>query len=177
MTAWPVLTTADLPLAELGASVLDGELFRFDAVFAPIDEFDRPAVRAASIVRVASPRHIAERHSAAWVLGALDDPPRRHELCASVAARTSSAMPGVRVREVVIDEDDLVRVAGLGVTTPVRTVVDLARTAAGFEAADRATCRRLLALGDADAEACRELIERRRNLPNKRQTWDRIRSL
>ena len=43
----PVLDTHDLPLAELCAARLDGELFAIDDGWAPLDEPDLPAFRAA----------------------------------------------------------------------------------------------------------------------------------
>ncbi|MFT4123351.1 MAG: type IV toxin-antitoxin system AbiEi family antitoxin [Microbacteriaceae bacterium] len=167
----------ELPIAELRAAALDGELYELDGAWLPLDEFDRPALRAAVIARRFSARLIAERRSAAWVLGALDAPPPRHELCADAEARTRIWSTGALVREVVLDPEDVVRIGALTVTTPVRTVVDLARVEPEFGEPERAIARRLLALAGADAALCRALIDRRRNLPNKREAWARILSL
>lgn len=178
MSRSPVLTTDDLPEAELRAAALDGDLFALDRAWCPIDEFDRAALRAEVIARLWPHRLIAERRSAAWVLGALPDPPAVHELCADTEARTKPRMRrDATVREVVIDAADRVRVGSLEVTTPVRTVVDLARVEERFDDDVRAMCRSLLEIDGGDIRACRALIERRRNLPGKRRAWDRLRSL
>ena len=44
-----VLGTDDLPIAELCAARLDGELFAIDDGWAPVDEPDLPAFRAAVV--------------------------------------------------------------------------------------------------------------------------------
>jgi hypothetical protein len=173
-----VLTAADLPLAELTAARLDGEVYRLDGVFCIVDSPEFPALRAEAIVRRWPSRLIAERHSAAWVLGALDAPPSRHELCADVNARARpTTLLDAHVREVVLDPEDVVRVGRLDVTSPARTVIDLARFSDRFDVAERAICERLLRGVDGGRDHCRDLLDRRRNLPNKKRAWERIRSL
>lgn len=174
----PVLTPDDLPWPELQAAALDGDVYAIGDAFAPIDEFDRSLLRAESIARTWPRRVIAERRSAAWVLGALDRAPLVHELCTDTTARTKHPLTtAVQLREVVMDQHDIVRVGRLGVTSPVRTIVDLARIDPVFGEAEAEACRRLLALPGATVEACRVLMDRRRNLPGKNRAWQRIRSL
>ncbi|CAN5360054.1 hypothetical protein BH11ACT4_BH11ACT4_03830 [soil metagenome] len=174
----PVLSPHDLPLAELTAARLDGELFRIDDAFAPVDEIDQPSLRAGALRAVVPERLIAEQRSAAWIWGALDAPPIRHELCVTAGARTRS--PGVswmHVREVVIEPAELATIAGLQLTTPLRTVVDLARFSTEFGEAEALVCTWLMRRHGFGIADCLDDMDRRRNLPNKRQAADRLRRL
>jgi len=116
----------DLPLAELMCAGLDGEVFPLGACWCPIDQIDGPSLRAASLAPLVPARGIVERASAAWVYGFVAEP-REHELCVDVRAR-AHVLPSMRVhvREVVCSESDVQSLGGLRVTTPLRTVVDLA---------------------------------------------------
>lgn len=123
-----VLGTDDLPLAELCAARIDGELFMLDEAWAPVDQPDLPAVRAAATALRVPRRLIIERCSAAWVHGALDVPPRTAQFCVPTSERVAVVTgPGVDVREVVIDGGDVVEVGGARCTTPSRTAFDLLR--------------------------------------------------
>lgn len=123
-----VLDTHDLPLAELCAARLDGELFAIDDGWAPVDEPDLPSLRAA-VTALRAPRAlIVERMSAAWVHGAIATPPPVAQFCVPLDARI--AVIGDRratVREVRIDDGEIMRFAGLRCTTPLRTAFDLLR--------------------------------------------------
>jgi hypothetical protein len=174
----PVLTIADLPLAELHAARLDGELFAIDACFAPVDEPAIPALRAESIAVQWPDRIIAEQRSAAWVYGVLTSPPARHELCADLSARARpSNSRHARIREVVIDASELVRIGRLDVTSPLRTVLDLVRFGDEFGRAEATVCSDLMTLGGFAADDCRRALGARRNLPGKVQALARLASL
>jgi len=123
-----VLGTDHLPLAELCAARLDGELFAIDHGWAPVDEPDLPAFRA-MVAALRAPRSlIIERLSAAWVHGALDAPPTVAQFCVPLDARIAVIdRPQTLVREVRIDGDDIVRFGDLRCTSPVRTAFDLLR--------------------------------------------------
>ncbi len=172
-----VLFHADLPEAELHAAKLDGEVYRVDQCFSPIDEIEQGSQRALALV-LATPfphRLIAEQRSAAWIFGALSDPPLRHQFCADISARVRPVgLDAITIREVVIDRGDLVNFAGLLVTTPLRTVVDLARTSPEFDDADFRAVIGLMRIGGFGVDDCREFADRRRNLPNKRLALERI---
>ncbi|MGV8885280.1 MAG: hypothetical protein ACOH1T_06775 [Microbacteriaceae bacterium] len=171
----PVLSTADLPLAELHAARLDGELTALDACFIPVDVPATLALRAESLARQWPGRLIAEQHSAAWIWGAQLQPPVRHELCSSLGARARPADPlRVIAREVVINADEVVIIGNLRVTTPARTIADLARTTRPFTASDTLVIRALARIGGVTLHDCREALDRRRNLPNKIVAWQRI---
>lgn len=147
MARLPVLLdTDDLPLAELCAARLDGELMRIGAGWCPIDEPDLPSLRAAAVGPRGQAPLIIARRSAAWVHGALPRPPAVAEYCvpheSRVAARND---PLTVVREVTITESDVVEYGGYRCTTVERTVFDLVRDVAADDAATVTTVRALLA--------------------------------
>lgn len=117
-----------LSAAELRAAVLDGELVALGDGYLSIDSVALPSDRAASLADLrADQRLFAERLTAAWIHGWCPEP-RTHTAAASIAARVPS---GVRrrlgARELIITDTELVTVGGVRVTSPVRTLVDLAR--------------------------------------------------
>lgn len=170
-----VLTERDLPIAELTAARLDGELFAIDWAFAPTDEIEQPWHRATALRMGLHDRLIAERLSAAWVWGAAPRPPLRHELCASVGARVSrNAYAWCIVREVVIEPSETVLIGGLAVTTPLRTAVDLLRFTCEFNEHVRGVVVALMRIGGFSKEHCVEQLDARRNLPNKRLAARRL---
>lgn len=175
MRLGPVLSRSDLPAPELGALVLDGEGYRVGDCVAPVDEIMGPLVRAASLCAELPPRLIAEQHSAAWIWGAQLDRPRRYEVCADIAARvrpTGGAL--LQVREVVLLHGDAVELAGLRVTTPMRTAIDLARFVEEWNTREADTVRALLGLAGRSVIDCARVMNRRRNLPNKRIALRRL---
>ena len=170
-----VLSALDLPLAELQAARLDGELFSIDGCFSPLDEIEQSHHRGASLATSLPGRLIAEQLSAAWVFGALESPPARHQLCARIDARIRPASTArIDLREVVIDDADIATIGGMRLTTPLRTVVDLARFAPDFNATHRAIIARLMQFGSFGPDECRQMLDRRRNLPGKRAALTRI---
>ncbi len=170
-----VLSRFDLPLAELHAARLDGEVYPVDECFSPIDEIDRLALRARALAALFAPRLIAEQRTAAWVLGVVARPPAQHQFCADITARARPVGTGrITVREVVIDESDLFVCAGLTVTTPLRTIVDLARFSPSFGAKERGIAGMLMQRHGIGVPECTAMLNRRRNLPGKRIALDRI---
>ncbi|TAL44301.1 MAG: hypothetical protein EPN91_04690 [Salinibacterium sp.] len=171
MTRLPaVLSGDDLPLAELHAARLDGELFRVDDCFSPIDEIAQPAHRARALATGLRDRLIAEQRSAAWIWGALETPPAVHQFCVVVGARvTPPGISWMTVREVVLDPSETVTLGGLQVTTPLRTAVDLARFTPDFSQPEVTMVTGLMRLGGFGLTECLDDMDRRRNLPNKRR--------
>ena len=168
----PVLTSRDLPVAELHALRLDGQLVAVDEGFTTIDQPSGVAERAASLAHYCDERLIVEQHSAAWVWGALQRPPARHELCASIGARSRSVHPRrLLVREVVIAPADWVRIGSVAVTTPLRTVSDLARFSEQY---DHALVDQLLTLNGLSVDDVVADLSRRRNLPRKKIALERL---
>jgi len=173
-----VLSTRDFPLAELCAARLDGELFPLDDCFTPIDEPDSALQRARSIGVKWPGRMIAERLTAAWIWGAVDLPPAKHELCVSLGARArASSRFRVTVREVVIDPDELITLGSVRVTNITRTLIDIARFAPEVDQQLATTMTRLAALGEVTLQHCNDALERRKNLPNKTIALERIMTL
>lgn len=174
-----VLSAIDLPPAELWAARLDGELVTLGDGFIAIDEIERPEHRA-RVVHAAAPRGhddrlIAEQRSAAWVWGALERPPARHQLCVAAQARTGRALHGpVTVREVIIGQHDITLVAGLRVTTPLRTIIDLARFSETFDEIDRRAVSALMRLSATTLARCLNEMNLRRNLPGKHRARERL---
>jgi hypothetical protein len=169
-----VLFHSDLPQAELHAAKLDGELYRVDQCFSPIDEIESRLLRARALFLTIPPRLIVEQRSAAWVYGAARLP-TRHQFCADITARVRPAtIVALSVREVVIDEEDLEHIAGLAVTTPVRTVVDLARNSLSFDDVELDVIGSLMRIERFGLEECRAVLDRRRNLPHKTLAVERI---
>ncbi|MHB1171667.1 MAG: type IV toxin-antitoxin system AbiEi family antitoxin [Lacisediminihabitans sp.] len=172
----PVLSRHDLPEPELQAARLDGEVFAIDECFSPIDEIEQRYHRARSLAVLLPERLIAEQRTAAWILGALDRPPTRHQFCVDIAARVRAPNSArLTVREVVIDETEFLSCAGLRVTAPLRTVIDLARFSAAFSEEERNLVAALMPLGGFGVEDCEAAMERRRNLPGKQRAMERIR--
>jgi hypothetical protein len=170
-----VLSPIDLPIAELTAARLDGEVYAVDECFSPLDEFDRSSHRALALLATFPHRLIAEQLTAAWVLGALPAPPALHHFCVSIEARTRpTSMLRISVREVVMEPTDLLNVAGLPVTTPLRTAVDLARFSAAFGDRERLLLAELMRIDGFGIDECVGVLNRRRNLPDKRMALERL---
>ncbi|MCU1597752.1 MAG: hypothetical protein JWQ47_1491 [Glaciihabitans sp.] len=171
----PILSRSEFSGAELDALRLDGEVYRLDDCTVPVDEIPGPLLRAAVLASELPPRLIVEQHSAAWVWGALGDPPPEHEVCADTAARTRPAVGAhLRVREVVIERDDLAVLSGVSITTPLRTAIDLARFVIEWSYSESAIIRELMRIGDFRTADCAQIMNRRRNLPNKRMALARL---
>lgn len=136
MTRLPsVLLPGELPLAELCAARLDGELIAVDEGFLVADLPLGPAERASALLAVLPAGTVADRASAAWVHGATADPPRLHS--ASIDRRHRLHPPvlsRVRFHEVRMKDADVVVLGGCPVTSPERTLIDLARARGGCDA-------------------------------------------
>ena len=171
----PVLTARDLPVAELRAMELDGEVVALDDAFTPVDQPSSPTQRAAAVAMYCHQRLIAEQRTAAWIWGATLDAPRGHELCVSVGARARTALPGrLHVREVVIADSEIATLGAVRVTTPMRTVMDLARFQDPF---DPELVAALLKAAHLTLAECIAELRGRRNLPQKKLALERLLSL
>jgi hypothetical protein len=172
-----LLTTADFSEAELSALVLDGTLYRVGDCYSVIDTLPNPALRAQSLALTLPRRLIVERRSAAWVWGALPDPPASHHVCVDITSRVRP--PGASrliVREVVISNAEAATFGEIRVTTPLRTVIDLARSPGEFDETDSIAIAALLRVGGLDLSACIAALDTRRNLPNKKIALQRLTS-
>lgn len=126
----PFLYFADerLSPAELSAARLDGHLVELGEAYIPADTVETRELRAGSLRSLVGETLAATHLSAAWVHGALSDPPARHTVQRAVDRRLHQVL-GRRIlyRDLRVEPDDLVRICGVWVTTPVRTLADLSR--------------------------------------------------
>ncbi len=171
----PVLGTDDLPLAELCAARLDGELFAIDGAWTPVDEPDLPALRAAAVARRAPRALIVERLSAAWVHGALDTPPSIAQFCVPVDSRVALVdAPASVIREVRIDEADVVRLNGVACTSVVRTAFDVLRDPTTGEETAVRVVGALLGANPRAATSVRERVHGAARMPHRSTALARL---
>lgn len=154
---------------------LDGEVYALADGWCPVDEFEGPAQRAVGVLGERSPRLIAELGTAAWIWGVAPTLPRRIEFCVDLGSRARLlSSPLVRVRELVLDADDRVAFAGAAVTSPLRTAVELARVRDVLSKDEETAIVALSRLGGFGLTDCHALLDRRRNLPEKRRAAVRL---
>lgn len=121
-----VLDATDLPLAEGCAVRLDGDGFVLGDGIIAADEPDGPTQRAASVA-VDARRYgfVLGGWTAAWVHGATDRLRRPLDLQTdSDGGPRTKLLP---VRQVALGARDVCELAGVRVTSPLRTALDLAR--------------------------------------------------
>lgn len=185
-----LVTSDDWPEVELRAAVLAGELVPVGACWASPVEPQTPSLRAAAAAwTLRDARLIAGTRTAAWIWGATSRPPAPLEAAISPQARVH-VDAGVRLREVVIDPADLVRLgseSGLGrrdgivVTTPLRTAVDLLRTPntgeRTFGTAEAEAVRGLITIGAVTVAEVEDRLYRLGTIPMVRQASRRLRTL
>lgn len=155
-----VLTTAELPSVELQAAALDGDVFPLDRAFCSIAEFDVPWRRALALAPRVTPAAVAVRLTAAWVWGAIAEAPWEVEVLTH----------GHRVRDFA---DEIVDFGPIRVTTPARTLVDLAR-ADVWDARVALAARRLAEEHHLTANDIRAVLSRSTHLPYRRRAEDRL---
>lgn len=126
---WPFLYFADegLSHAELTAARLDGDLVDLGEAFLPADAVETRELRAASLQRLVPPTVVLTRASAAWVHGAVPAPPLRHVVQRLSRVRLQMQQPRLAYRDRLIPRGDMMLIAGVAVTLPVRTLADVAR--------------------------------------------------
>ncbi|SDH27541.1 type IV toxin-antitoxin system AbiEi family antitoxin [Microbacterium pygmaeum] len=119
---------ARLSQAELSAARLDGHVVELGEAYIPADAVETRELRAGSLRELLGEKLAATHLSAAWVHGALHDPPQRHTVQRAVARRLHHVM-GQRLlyRDGAVEPSDLVVIGSVLVTTPVRTMADLSR--------------------------------------------------
>ncbi|MGB4776967.1 SAM-dependent methyltransferase [Microbacterium sp.] len=127
---WPFLYFAGdrLSVAELCAARLDGDLVEVGEAFMPADAVETRELRAGSLA-LSIPAGVAlARASAAWVHGAIPDPPSRH-IVQRASPRRGHAVRDPRLihHDQRLAETEFEQIGGVAVTTPVRTLADLVR--------------------------------------------------
>jgi hypothetical protein len=122
------LAGAPLSEAELTAACLDGDLVALGEAFVPADIAETAALRAGSLIGMLGTSLAAVLESAAWVFGAVEDPPARHRVQRAVPTRLHHLIDRRFVyRDVWLPDEDTHRIGGALVSSPGRTAADLAR--------------------------------------------------
>jgi hypothetical protein len=117
-----------LSSAELRAARLDGHVVEVGDAYVPADTVETAALRAASLLPLLGTTLAATHLSAAWVLGGTPEPPVRHTVQRASARRPHSRFDiRVQYRDLQVPDVDLILIGGVLVTTPERTLADLAR--------------------------------------------------
>lgn len=167
-----VLSHRDLSPAELAAARLDGQLLGYRESFVPVDAIDSATHRAESVPHLASSRFIAERSTAAWILGAIDTSPAPISLCLDSRDKTRAPrLDGCRIREVVIDASEWVVLGRARSTTALRTAIDLARHEEHIEVEVLSRLLRLGTVGRADVV---DALLPERRLSHRERALDRL---
>lgn len=159
---WPFLYFAGerLSAAELSAARLDGDLVEIGEGYMPADAAETRELRAGSLRPMLSPGLALTRESAAWVHGALGEPPVRHRV-QRLSARRLHAVFDTRLayRDVALRREDVMSISGVAVTTPARTLGDLVRDQCGGADTAEAVAAMLRWRADLAVVAARTLSE------------------
>ncbi|WJL95557.1 hypothetical protein QSU92_16850 [Microbacterium sp. ET2] len=117
-----------LSATELSAARLDGDVIEVGDGYMPADAVETAALRAGSLGGILTDLFAATHLSAAWIHGAIPEPPARHTVQRAVTRRVTAVHDRrVVVRDMALDRRDLEHVGGVWVTTPARTLADLCR--------------------------------------------------
>lgn len=173
----PFLYFADdrLSPAELSAARLDGHLVELGEAYIPADAVETRGLRAGSLTALLGNTLAATHLSAAWVHGALHDPPARHTVQRAVPRRLHQVTGGRLVyRDLCVDAADLIRIGGVQVTAPERTLADLCRVSDDDHAA---AARMMSDAAPGLAERTIAWFETHGPLPNKRSALSFLREL
>jgi hypothetical protein len=161
-TACPALIDRTiLPLAELLALVLDGQLYRVGDAFATLDTPDTPELRAHAFVLLRPGHLVADRGTAAWIHGTRSAPPGQPQVCIERAHRGRVPF-GFDAHQHALDAGDTLELSGARVTAPLRTALDLVLTSPRFDRADALEVRHLLAIAHVSPDELRDRIAQTR---------------
>lgn len=121
------LPGARLSLPELSAARLDGHVVDLGDAYIPADLVEGADVRAASIAALVQDGAAVCGPSAAWVHGAGDAPPPVHHVKRCVERRVRPRTSARLVfHDTVLPPAHVVMIGGVPVSTPGRTMMDLA---------------------------------------------------
>lgn len=127
---WPFLYYVGdrLSGSELMAARLDGDVVEIGEAYMPADAVETRELRAGSLRALVGSQLALTHESAAWVHGMLDHPPRQHSVQRCVDTRVHHVIDSrVQYRDLRLPVRDGMRIAGIVVTTPTRTLADLVR--------------------------------------------------
>ncbi|MDD7929975.1 SAM-dependent methyltransferase [Microbacterium thalli] len=152
---WPFLYLPGetLSATELAAARLDGDVVEVGEAFIPADAVETAELRAASLRPLLSLGLAVTHLSAAWVHGAVADPPARHTVQRCSARRLHHVIDiRLHYRDRRVPPGDLSLIGGVPVTTPARTLGDLVRSALSGGAEPPAAAVAMMALDPALCE-------------------------
>ena len=116
-----------LSLPELSAARIDGHVVEMGDAYIPADLVETADVRASTIAPLVQPGTAASGPTAAWIHGAGDAPPGIHHVRRCVQRRLRPATSARLVfHDTVLPASDICTLGGIPVSTPVRTMLDLA---------------------------------------------------
>lgn len=161
-TACPLLYDRTvLPLAELFALVLDGQLYRVGDTFASPDTPDTPELRARAFGALRPGRLVADRGTAAWIHCTRSAPPRQPQVC--VDRRNRAKVPlGFDAHQHSLEPGDAIELGGVCVTAPLRTALDLMLTLPTFGPAHALEVRHLLMVARASLDELADRVSQTR---------------
>jgi hypothetical protein len=104
-------------------------------------------------------------------------PPSPLRFSVDLAGGVRTRTPPVAPREVRFERTDLIVIAGLRLTTPLRTALDLARLEERFDPSAAATVAHLLTLAAVAPAAAARVLAAAPPVPDKRRGIRRLKSL
>lgn len=162
---------------ELSAARLDGLLIEVGDGYMPPDVPEDASARIASLAPVLTAGYALSGPTAAWVHGVGDMPPACHHL-QRVSAQRSRVHPKPRVvmHDRRLDACDVQTIAGVQVTTPLRTLTDLVLRASR-DAEGAQWMHRLARAAPELIPRAREQLESRPRMPGKRAALAALRAM
>lgn len=163
----PFLYLADerLSVAELSAARLDGHVVEVGDGYIPADAVETRSLRAESLRPLLGEVLAATHLSAAWIHGALAEPPAQHAAQRAVDKRLHHVlMHRLTYRDMCLDPHDITRLGGVWVTSPTRTLADLSRVP---DAAHADGARMLAAFAPGLTHRAIDWLNGRGQLPHK----------
>lgn len=172
------LDTDTFSEAERSVLRLDGDCVALGLTVVPVDVPVSAEVRAASLMP-AVVRHdlVVDLLTAAWVHGAIDELPRPLTLAVDVLDGPRMKAWARRPREAHFRRDDLVRLGGVRVTTPLKTAFDLLRLEAVPTPDTEAVAAALLFSARLSPTIAAAMAQLQIRCPNKQRGIDRLATL
>jgi hypothetical protein len=159
-----------LPLAVLCALRLDGEILNQTTLFDTTIEWPR---RCNYILENELHPLVLTGLSAAWAFG-LSEEPRKHTASTITNKRIKIARKNfLKVEQRTLTDGDFWLKGDNGVTTPLRTLLDLLRTQRKDEGL-QGTCTNIMANFNITVEEILYELDKRKSLPFKKQAKDRV---
>jgi hypothetical protein len=115
--------------SELSAARIDGHTVDLGDAYVPADLVESADLRAGTVAAFVRRGTAASCQTAAWIHGALDTPPVVHHLKRCVERRLRSIRDArIVFHDTALAPGDIVMLGGVAVSSPHRTMLDLATT-------------------------------------------------